>query len=26
MNIDNDHDYVLALIMVILVNNHDDSC
>jgi len=26
MNVDNGHDYVLMLIMVMLVNNHDDAC
>jgi len=26
MNADNDHDYVLVLIMVMFVNNHDDAC
>jgi len=26
VNVDNRHDYVLVLIMVMLVNNHDDAC
>ncbi len=26
VNVDNGHDYVLLLIMVMLVNNHDDVC
>jgi len=26
MNVDNGHDYVLMLIMVMLVNNIDDVC
>jgi len=25
-NVDNGHDNVLVLIMVMLVNNHDDAC
>jgi len=26
VNVDNGHDYVLVLIMVMLVNNDDDAC
>ena len=26
VSVDNGHDYVLVLIMVMLVNNHDDAC
>ncbi len=26
VNVDNGHEYVLVLIMVILVNNPDDAC
>jgi len=26
VHVDNGHDYVLVLIMVLLVNNHDDAC
>jgi len=26
VNVDNGHNYVLVLIMVMLVNNHDDAC
>jgi len=26
VNVDNGHDYVLLLIMMMLVNNHDDAC
>jgi len=26
VHVDNGHDYVLVLFMVLLVNNHDDAC
>jgi len=26
VNVDNGHEYILVLIMVMLLNNHDDAC